>query len=57
MHVGPPPSAAGRGGPRPYIKLARSGIAQLIEKQREVLAPLLTRVDNMARERLNRKFR
>ena len=37
--------------------LARSGIAQLIEKQREVLAPLLTRVDNMARERLNRKFR
>ena len=39
------------------LALARSGIAQLIEKQREVLAPLLTRVDNMARERLNRKFR
>ena len=33
------------------------GIAQLVLKQREVLAPLLTRVDNMARERLNRKFR
>ena len=37
--------------------LAKSGIAQLIEKQREILAPLLTRVDNMARERLNKKFR
>jgi len=37
--------------------LAKSGIAQLILKQREVLAPLLTRVDNVARERLNRKFR
>jgi len=39
------------------LALAKSGIAQLIEKQREVLTPLLTRVDNMARERLNRKFR
>jgi len=39
------------------IALAKSGIAALIEKQREVLSPLLTRVDNMARERLNRKFR
>jgi len=39
------------------IGLAKSGIAQLILKQREVLAPLLTRVDGVARERLNRKFR
>ncbi|HEY8133763.1 MAG TPA: ribonuclease PH, partial [Thermoanaerobaculia bacterium] len=39
------------------IALAKSGIAALIEKQREVLAPTLSRVDNMARERLNRKFR
>jgi ribonuclease PH len=39
------------------MTLAKSGIAQLIEKQREVLAPTLTRVDSMARERLNRKFR
>jgi ribonuclease PH len=37
--------------------LAKSGIAALIEKQREVLAPTLSRVDNLARERLNRKFR
>lgn len=37
--------------------LAKSGIAQLIQKQREVLAPTLTRVDTLARERLNRKFR
>jgi ribonuclease PH len=39
------------------IGLAKSGIAQLVLKQREVLAPLLTRIDNVARERLNRKFR
>ncbi len=39
------------------LALARSGIAQLIEKQREALAPVLARVDTMARERLNRKFR
>jgi ribonuclease PH len=39
------------------LALAKSGISQLIEKQREVLSPLLSRVDNMARERLNRKFR
>jgi ribonuclease PH len=39
------------------LALAKSGIAQLIAKQREVLAPLLARVDNVARERLNRKFR
>jgi ribonuclease PH len=39
------------------LALAKSGIKQLIEKQREVLAPTLTRVDNVARERLNKKFR
>jgi ribonuclease PH len=39
------------------LVLARSGIGQLIEKQREILAPTLNRVDNMARERLNKKFR
>ena len=39
------------------LALAKSGIAQLVEKQREVVGPTLARVDNMARERLNRKFR
>jgi ribonuclease PH len=39
------------------LALARAGIGKLVEKQREVLAPQLSRVDNMARERLNRKFR
>ena len=39
------------------LTLAKSGIAQLIEKQREALSPVLSRVDTMARERLNRKFR
>lgn len=39
------------------IALAKSGIAQLIAKQREVLAPTLARVDGMARDRLNKKFR
>jgi ribonuclease PH len=39
------------------VALAKSGIAALIEKQREVLAPVLARVDGMARDRLNRKFR
>jgi ribonuclease PH len=39
------------------LALARSGIQQLVEKQREVLTPQLARVDSMARERLNRKFR
>src|SRR5437764_11495573 len=39
------------------LALARTGIAALIEKQREVLAPTLTRVDGLARDRLNRKFR
>ena len=39
------------------LALAKNGIARLIEKQRDVLAPTLTRVDSLARERLNRKFR
>ena len=39
------------------LTLAKNGIAQLIEKQREALSPVLSRVDTMARERLNRKFR
>jgi ribonuclease PH len=39
------------------LGLAKSGISQLVAKQREVLSPLLARVDNVARERLNRKFR
>jgi ribonuclease PH len=39
------------------MSLAKAGIAQLVAKQRETLAALLGRVDNMARERLNKKFR
>ncbi len=39
------------------LSLAKNGIAALVEKQREVLSPTLARVDNMARDRLNRKFR
>jgi ribonuclease PH len=39
------------------LALAKSGISALIEKQREILSAVLARVDNMARERLNRKFR
>jgi ribonuclease PH len=39
------------------MALAKSGIAQLVEKQREVLAPQLARVDGVARDRLNKKFR
>ena len=39
------------------LSLAKSGIGQLVEKQREALAPMLSRVDNTARERLNKKFR
>src|SRR6476660_2502105 len=39
------------------IALAKSGIAQLVLKQREALVPTLVRVDNIARERLNKKFR
>src|SRR2546423_4441717 len=36
---------------------AKSGIAQLVEKQREAIAPTLTRADALARERLKKKFR
>ena len=39
------------------MALAKQGIGALVEKQKEVLAPTLTRVDTLARERLNRKFR
>jgi len=39
------------------LGLAKAGIAKLIEKQREALAATLTRVDTVARERLNKKFR
>ena len=39
------------------LGLAKSGIAQLVEKQREVLTPALTKVDTYSRERLTRKFR
>ena len=39
------------------MALAKQGIASLVEKQREILAPTLTRVDGLARERLNKKFR
>lgn len=39
------------------LSLAKKGIGELVAKQREALAPLLARVDNIARERLNKKFR
>jgi ribonuclease PH len=39
------------------LALAKKGIAELVEKQREILGPTLSRVDQMARERLNRRFR
>jgi len=39
------------------LALARSGIATLVEKQLEVLAPSLARVDTYSRERLARKFK
>jgi ribonuclease PH len=39
------------------IALAKGGIAELVLRQREALAPTLVRVDNIARERLNKKFR
>jgi ribonuclease PH len=39
------------------LALAKSGIAQLVQKQKDVLANVLARVDNVARERLNKKFR
>jgi ribonuclease PH len=39
------------------VALAKSGIAELIVKQREALSSILARVDNVARDRLNKKFR
>ncbi|HEX2835126.1 MAG TPA: ribonuclease PH [Thermoanaerobaculia bacterium] len=39
------------------ISLAKNGIRQLIEKQKEALAGNLDRVNQVARERLNKKFR
>ena len=39
------------------MALAKQGIAALVEKQRAILGPTLTRVDGLARERLNKKFR
>ncbi|HYC93967.1 MAG TPA: ribonuclease PH [Thermoanaerobaculia bacterium] len=39
------------------LSLAKSGIGQLVEKQRELLTPALTKVDTFSRERLTRKFR
>ncbi|HEX6084292.1 MAG TPA: ribonuclease PH [Thermoanaerobaculia bacterium] len=39
------------------LGLAKSGIAQLVDKQREILTPALARVDTFSRERLTRKFR
>lgn len=39
------------------LALARAGITQLIEKQREVLAPVLADVNSMAVSRLSKKFR
>jgi ribonuclease PH len=39
------------------LALAKSGIGQLAVKQREVLSSQLARVDSLARERLNKKFR
>jgi ribonuclease PH len=39
------------------LGLARSGIGALLEKQREIVAPIIAQVDALARERLSRKFR
>ncbi len=39
------------------LSLGRSGIAQLIDKQREILNPILAEVDSLSRDRLSRKFR
>jgi ribonuclease PH len=39
------------------VGLAKKGIASLVEKQREILAPILARVDALSRERLTKKFR
>jgi ribonuclease PH len=39
------------------VGLAKKGIATLVEKQREILGSLLTRVDALSRERLTKKFK
>ncbi|MFN2441090.1 MAG: ribonuclease PH [Thermoanaerobaculia bacterium] len=39
------------------LALARSGITTLVEKQREILDPIVSQVESFALERLNRKFR
>jgi ribonuclease PH len=39
------------------VGLAKKGIATLVEKQREILGPLMTRVDALSRERLTKKFK
>jgi ribonuclease PH len=39
------------------VALAQKGIAELVAAQRAALGTLLTRVDGVARDRLNRKFR
>ncbi len=39
------------------ISLARGGIEKLVEKQREILSPLVAQVDDVARERLKSKFK
>src|SRR5207302_112967 len=39
------------------VGLAKKGIATLVEKQREILGPLMTRVDALGRQRLTKKFR
>jgi ribonuclease PH len=39
------------------VTLAKNGIAQLVEKQKEALVPIQTRVDNTARDRLTKKFK
>lgn len=39
------------------LSLARHGIAQLIEKQLEIVQPILTEVNNAAMQRLTKKFK
>ena len=39
------------------LSLGRSGIEQLVQKQREILDPVIAEVDSVGRQRLSRKFR
>ena len=39
------------------LSYARNGIAALIEKQKEILAPVVAQVESFAIERLSKKFR